>query len=135
MLPFLLATDIHLIAFNSTLKSISIALLIEQANLLKHIPCGGLCHINITTQLIAADTFLVRGYEIHCHEPLDKWQLGVLEDCANQAREVPATALAAKLSVPANDTVMATTVRADYIVIAPSLFDDGLLTLLVRSEI
>ena len=37
---------------------------------------------------MAADTLLVRRYEIHSNEPLDKWQLGVLEDCTNEARKV-----------------------------------------------
>ena len=124
MLPLLLAADVHLIALDSTLKGIRIALLIEQTNLLKHIPGGGLSHVNVTAQMMAADTLLVRWNEVHCHKPLDKGQLGVLEDCANQAGEIPLALVAAEPLVLASTAMVSTAVGADNVLplTSPHLF-------------
>ena len=84
---------------------------------------------------MAADTLLVAADKIHSQEPLDKWQLGILEDSAYQAREILATVLATELTVLAYHTVMTTTVGANDITISPTTFNDGLLALLVRVEI
>jgi hypothetical protein len=73
--------------------------------------------------------------KVHCQEPLDKWQLGILEDCTNKAREILATVLATELTVLASHTVMTTTVRAYNITIRPSTFDNGLLALIVRVKV
>jgi hypothetical protein len=77
----------------------------------------------------------VRRDKIHSQEPLDEWQLGILEDSAYQAREILATVLTTELTVFASHTVMTATVRTNNITISPSTFDDGLLALLVRVEI
>jgi hypothetical protein len=77
----------------------------------------------------------VRRDKIHSQEPLDEWQLGILEDSAYQAREILATVLTTELTVFASHTVMTATVRTNNITISPSTFDDGLLALLVRGEI
>jgi hypothetical protein len=73
--------------------------------------------------------------KVHSQEPLDKWQLGILEDSTNEAREIFTTRLATKFTVLASHTVMTTTVGANHITIRPTTLDDGLLALLVRVEI
>ena len=50
--PFLLTTDVHLIALYSTIKCLCIALRIEQTYLLKHIPSRSLSHLNVRCKLI-----------------------------------------------------------------------------------
>jgi hypothetical protein len=77
----------------------------------------------------------VRRDKVHSQEPLDKWQLGVLEDSTNEAREILATVLATEFTVLASHTVMTTTVRAYNITIRPSTLDDGLLALIVRVKV
>ena len=73
--------------------------------------------------------------KIHSQEPLDEWQLGILEDSTNETREILATVLATELTVLASHAVMTATVRTNNITIRPTTFDDGLLALLVRVEI
>jgi hypothetical protein len=77
----------------------------------------------------------VRRDKVHSQEPLDKWQLGILEDSTNETREILATVLATELTVLASHAVMTTTVGAYYITIRPTTLDDGLLAFLVRVEI
>ena len=77
----------------------------------------------------------MRRDKVHSQEPLDEWQLGILKDSTNEAREVLTTVLATELTILASHTVMTTAVGAYYITISPSTFDDGLFALLVRVEI
>ena len=77
----------------------------------------------------------MRRDKVHSQEPLDEWQLGILKDCTNEAREVPSASFATELTVLASHTVMTTTVWAYNITVSPSTLYDGLLALLVRVEI
>ena len=62
----------------------------------------------------------MRRDKVHSQEPFDKWQLGILEDSTNKAREVPSTSLATELTILANNTVMPTTVGAYNITVRPT---------------
>ena len=76
--------------------------------------------------------------KVHSQKPLDEWQLGILKDSTNKAREILATVLATELTVLASHTVMTTTVWAYNILVitdTPPRFDDGLLALVISSEI
>ena len=77
----------------------------------------------------------MRRDKVHSQEPLNKWEFGVLEYSAYQARKVLATVFATKLTILAYHTVMTTAVGANDITVSPTRFDDGLLALLVRVEI
>ena len=80
----------------------------------------------------------MRRDKVHSQEPLDEWQLGILKDSTNEAREILATVLATELTVLASHTVMTTTVWAYNILVitdTPTRFDDGLLALVISSEI
>jgi len=73
--------------------------------------------------------------KVHSQEPLDEWQLGILEDSTNKAREILATVLATELTVLASHTVMTTTIGAYNITVSPSTLDDGLLALVISIEV
>lgn len=75
---------IDLIALHSTLKGFRIALRIKQADFLQHVPCACLGDVEVTAQLMGGNTLLMAADKVHGHEPLDKRQLGILEDCANE---------------------------------------------------
>jgi len=70
--------------------------------------------------LIGTDTLLVRRDKVHSQEPLDEWQLGILEDCTNEAREVPSTSLATELTIFAYNAMMTTTVGANNVTVRPT---------------
>lgn len=84
---------------------------------------------------MTADTFLVTADEIHSQEPLDEWQLGVLEDSTDKAGEVLATGLATELAVLANGTMVSSAIGTYNVTVSPTRLDDGLLALCVRGEV
>ena len=129
MLPLFLAANIHLVTLNLTDKCICIVLSVEFANLLQHIPSGSLTYLDVTTQLTRGNTFLVRGNEIHGNEPFHKWEVAVLKNCSDPAREITLALVAAELSVLACGTVMLSAVRTNDVLVltnTPSCFHDCL---------
>jgi hypothetical protein len=135
VLPFLLTTNVYLVTLYSAIKRLCISLRVKKTYLLKHIPSGILSHLNVPCKLVGTDTLLVRRDKVHSQEPLDEWQLGILEDSTNEAREILATVLASELTVLASHTVMTTTVRAYYVTVRPSTLYDGLFAFLVRVKV
>jgi hypothetical protein len=62
----------------------------------------------------------MRRDKVHSQEPLDKWQLGILKDCTNKAREVPSASLATELTILAYNTVMTATIWAYNVTVRPT---------------
>ena len=87
---------------------------------------------------MAANSFLVAADKIHSNEPFDEWQLCILEDSTYEARKVLVALCAVETSVLGHLAVMFTTIRANNVLLltdTPTTLNDGLLALLVRSEI
>jgi aspartate/glutamate racemase len=83
---------------------------------------------------MAADTLLVRRYEIHSNEPLDEWQLCVLEDSTNEARKVLVALGAMETSILGHLAVMLATIGANNVLLCsntPTALKDGLLALVI----
>ena len=76
---------------------------------------------------MARYALLMGRYEIHSHEPFDKWKVGVLEDCPHKAREIPSAMLATETTVRAFHAMMTATIGANDIAVSPSRLDDGFL--------
>jgi len=80
----------------------------------------------------------MRRDKVHSQEPLDKWQLGILEDSTNEARKVLVASCAMETSILGHLAVMFTAIRTNnvlFITNTPTTLYDGLLALLVRGEI
>jgi hypothetical protein len=87
---------------------------------------------------MAANTLLVAADKIHGNEPLDEWQLCVLEYCTNKARKVLVALSTVVTSVLGHLAVMLATIGANnvlFIPTTPTTLYNGLLALLIRSEI
>ena len=80
----------------------------------------------------------MRRDKVHCQEPLDKWQLGILKDSTNEAREVLVAPCAMETTILGHLAMMLTAIRANNVLLltdTPTTLNDGLLSLLIRSEI
>ena len=87
---------------------------------------------------IQANTLLMTADKVHCNEPLDKWQLGVLEDCANETRKVLVALSAMETSILGHLAMMLATIWANNVLLVantPTCLSDGLLALVIRVEI
>jgi len=87
---------------------------------------------------MAADTLLVGRDKVHCQEPLDEWQLGVLEDSTDKAGKVLVALSAMETSILGHLAMMLATIRTNNVLLianTPTALNDDLLALLVRSEI
>jgi hypothetical protein len=80
----------------------------------------------------------MRRDKVHCQEPLDKWQLGILKDSTNEAREVLVAPCAMETTILGHLAMMLTTIRANNVLFltnTPSTLYDGLLAFVIRGEI
>jgi hypothetical protein len=87
---------------------------------------------------MAADTLLMTTNEVHCNEPLNKWQLSVLKDSTNEARKVLVALCAVITSILGHLAVVLATIRANNVLLvtnAPTCLSDGLFALVIRVEI
>ena len=87
---------------------------------------------------MAADALLMAADKVHCNEPLDKWQLGVLEDSINERRKVLVALCAMVTSILRHLAMVFATIRANNVLLvtnAPTCFSDGLFTLVIRGEV
>ena len=120
MLPFLLTANVHLVTFHSTFECLGIILRVKQTYLLKHVPRGSLGYMNVTAQLVAADTLFVGRYKVHCNEPLDKRQLCILKDGSDKTGKILSTVLAAESSIFTGGTMVFTAVWAYNVAVSPT---------------
>lgn len=101
-------------------------------------PSGFLRHGDIRSQLHRGYTFLVAGDKIHGEEPLDKRNLGILEDSTYGDGEVRLAVAAMESSVSTADTMVLPAERTDNVILIPTGFEDSLAALVlgvkVRSE-
>ena len=82
--------------------------------------------MDVTSELMGGHALLVRGNEVHCHEPLLERQFGILENCPNEAGE-PLAAMAAfelVVTVGALIYVGAATERARHLAVPPLFCDE-----------
>jgi hypothetical protein len=80
----------------------------------------------------------VRRDKVHSNEPLDKWQLGILEDCANETRKVLVALCAMVTSILGHLAMVFSTIRTNNVLVvtnAPTCLSDGLFALVIRVEI
>jgi hypothetical protein len=83
---------------------------------------------------MAANSFLVAADKIHSNEPLDEWQLCVLEDSTDKARKVLVALNTVETSVLGHLAVMFTTIRANNVLFipnTPTTLYNGLLALVI----
>ena len=86
-------------------------------------------------QLVRGNALLACGNEVHGHEPLDEWQLGVLQQRADKTGEVPSALLAAELAVLARHAMVTSAIRAHDIAVQPAALCDGLPALFLGGEV
>ena len=87
---------------------------------------------------MTANTLLVAADKIHSNEPLDEWQLCILKDSTDKTREVLVAFSTVETSILGHFAMMLTAIRTYnvlFIANTPTTLNDGLLALLVRSEI
>ena len=80
----------------------------------------------------------MRRDKIHSQEPLDKWQLGILENCTNETRKVLVALSAMEAAILGHLAMVLAAIWANNVLLltnTPTTFDDGLLALLIRGEI
>jgi hypothetical protein len=76
--------------------------------------------------------------KVHSNEPLDKWQLGILENCANETREILVAPCAMVTSILGHLAMVLATIRANNVLLVtntPTCLSDGLLALVIRGEV
>lgn len=133
--PLLLAADIDLVALHLTLEHSAANLLVQQSYFLQHIPCRGLCDMDVTAQLMGRYALLVAADEVHRHEPLDERHLGVLEYRTDEAREVLEAMATTETPVASLGAMALAAIGADDVTVGPTRFDNGLLASFFSIEI
>ena len=58
--------------------------------------------------------------KVHGHEPLDKRQLGILEDSAHETGEVLETVVATETSVTTLGAMVCATIGANHVTVSPT---------------
>lgn len=120
MLVNLATAEIHLVYLNFTGESRRIVLLIEGAHLMENEPRGLLRDVDVAVQLMGRNALLVATDKVHSHEPLDEWNLRVLEDGSDKHGEIALAVVAAVTAVGAFYAVVASAVRANDVALAPT---------------
>lgn len=98
-------------------------------------PSGFLCYGDICSQLNRRDTFLVAGDKVHSKKPLDKRNLGILEDSAYGDGEVRLAVAAMESSVSTADAMVLPAERADNVILVPTGLEDSLAALILGVEV
>ena len=98
-------------------------------------PSGFLRYGDIRSQLNGGNTFLVAGDKVHSEKPLDKRNLGILEDSTDGNGEVRLAVAAMESSVSTADAMVLSAERADNVILVPTGLEDSLAALVLGVEV